>query len=172
MIIKRPTARKLDGQTIKSDEMSMTVTIPKQRNGSGDKWLAKTDFNCEINWGTLDNTPEHKSRTFQIWHTFKHFLSLHTQEHKLSIVDSCLEYNSNLNLQGINYIRSRSTQCSYINAKQLFKSATVITPVIILLRVYLRGPAAEWCITCRLRNHQRFHHTFTLEQRSWCAQVW
>ena len=66
-----------------------------------------------------------------------------------------------LNLQGINYLGSRSIQHSYINATRLFRCATVITPVIILLRVFLRGPAAEWCITCRLRNHRRLHHTIS-----------
>ena len=200
MIINTPTARRLERQTTKSNGMS-DLSCPRVARGdnsktatevriwewneSGDKWFTKTDSNCELI--RVDLTTQLKTRKnrniIQISHTFHtpHFTvsthtHTHTQVHKLSEVDSaqlcCLEDNFNLNLQGINYIRSRSIRHSYINAAQLFRCATVITPVIILLRVYLRGPAAEWCITCRLRNHQHFHHTHTLEQRSRGAQVW
>lgn len=111
--------------------------------------------------------------SFKCFHTLIQ-LSTHTHTHSKQTALWCLEHNFNLNLQGINYIRSRSIQHSYINATRLFRCATVITPVIILLRVYLYGPTAEWCITCRFRNHQHFHHTrsLTLERWSIDAQVW
>lgn len=55
----------------------------------------------------------------------------------------CLKGNFYFNLQGINYIGSRTIRHSYINATRLFRCVTVITPVIILLRVHLCGPTAE-----------------------------
>lgn len=194
MIINRPTATILERQTTKSNEMS-NLSCPRvahsdnfktatevriwEWNENSDKWFTETDSNCELIRGDL--TTQLKTRKnrniLQIRHTLHtlHFtVSTHTgaQAQLVNPLPLCTEDNFNFNLQGINYIRSRSIQRSYINATQLFRCATVITPVIILLRVYLCGPAAEWCITCRLRNHQHFHHTLTLEQRSRGAQVW
>lgn len=71
-------------------------------------------------------------------------------------------------VQGLNSIRSRSIPCLRLDAAQLFKSASVIIP----LRARLCGLTAEWCIACRLGNHQHFHHALTLEQQSRSAQVW
>ena len=197
MIIHSHTARTLDRQKTKSNEMSY-LSCPRVAHGdnsktatevriwewneSGDKWFTKTDSNCELI--RVDLTTQLKTRkkkadtSFKLdthSHTSLHCERAHTaaQAHPVNpLLLCCLGDNLNLNPRGVNYIGSRSIQSSYINATQLFRCATVITPVIILLRVYLCRPAAEWCITCRLRNHQHFHHTLTLEQQSRGAQVW
>lgn len=104
-----------------------------ERSESRDEWFTEIGSDCEIMRVEIDDATQSHSET-----NHARFQTLHGGANSVAHGGWGEPFLSTV-YEGINAAGSRSSWRSEINAAQLFRSATVIAPAIILLREGLRG---------------------------------